>query len=323
MVAAGQLCTAFGLPVRGATVERWRHGDFLTRRLTTADGTFLVKELAAASDALPRERFERAMTLERLAIAAGIRTAVPVTPVLPEFGWCTRIPGHGWFRAHAWLEHRPVAETDDLAAWLGETLATLHRLLPDNDDVDLTAAGIHPAASWHDWVAEAEGTGRSWSGLARRRLGDIDDLTKRLRVLYSRPDQVVTHGDFEPNNVLITADGPVLIDWDTIGSYPPALQAARVALRFGHGHNDRIVAILDAYRNAGGRFDGFGEELFFSPLGHRLASLGILIAVLLGRQQPPRWVNLATAEQRVLDDLRGLPALVDDLVDHARFVAQR
>ncbi len=263
------------------------------------------------------------MSLERLAIAAGIRTAMPLTPVAPEFGWCTRIPGHGWFRAHAWLEHRPVAETDDLTAWLGETLATLHRLLPDDDSVDLTAVGIHPAANWRDWVAEAEDTGRSWSGLARSRLGYIDDLTERLRVLYSRPGQVVTHGDFEPNNVLITADGPALIDWDTVRTYPPALQAARVALRFGRGQDDRMMAILDAYRNAGGQLDGIGEELFFSRVGHRLASLGILIAVLLGRRQPPRWVNLATAERRVIDDLRGLPELVDDLVDHARFVAQR
>lgn len=323
MVDAGQLSTAFGLPVRGATVERWSHSDFLTRRLTTASGTFLVKELATAADPFPRERFERAMTLERLAIAAGIRTPVPLTPAAPEFAWCARIPGHGWFRAHAWLEHRPVAETDDLAVWLGGTMATLHRLLPDNEGVDLAAVGIHPAANWRDWVAEVEDTGRAWSGLARRRLGYIDDLTKRLSALYSRPDQVVTHGDFEPNNVLITAAGPALIDWDIVRTYPPALHAARVALRFGHGHNDRIVAILDAYRSAGGQLDGLGDELFFSRVGHQLASLGILIDVLLGRRQPPRWVNLATAEQRVVDQLRGLPELVDGLVDRARFLAQR
>lgn len=316
----GRVSAAFGLPERGATLEPWGHGDFPTWRLTTRSGAYLVKELAAESDEFPRERFERAMRLERHAIAAGIRTAEPLAPLSPDVGWATKIRGQGWFRAHAWIEHRPVAESDDLAGWLGPTMATLHRLLPAEEGADLTEAGVHPAAAWRDWVTEAEATARPWAGLARRRLGFIDGLTERLRRLYTLPDQVLIHGDIEPNNVLITADGPALIDWDTVWPYPPALQAGRVALRFGGDDNARINAILAAYVRAGGRLEGIGEELFFSRVSHQLSTLAILINVLLDRRSAPQWVKPVTAEQRVVDQLRGLPELVDRLIARARLL---
>ena len=57
-------------------------------------------------------------------------------------------------------------------------------------------------------------------------------LRDRLLVhLASRPDgDRVCHGDFHPENVLITARGPVVIDWMTATSGSPAADVARTTL---------------------------------------------------------------------------------------------
>ena len=59
------------------------------------------------------------------------------------------------------------------------------------------------------------------------------------------------HGDFHPENVLLSANGPVVIDWLDAASGPPAADVARtsVLLRFaGHGDGRLSSWGLAAYR---------------------------------------------------------------------------
>jgi Phosphotransferase enzyme family len=44
------------------------------------------------------------------------------------------------------------------------------------------------------------------------------------------PDARVLHVDLHPNNVMLGADGPVLIDWCNVGDGPPDLDVAMTAL---------------------------------------------------------------------------------------------
>lgn len=42
-------------------------------------------------------------------------------------------------------------------------------------------------------------------------------------VAATKPDGwVITHGEPKPNNTMVTATGPVLVDWDTVALAPPA-----------------------------------------------------------------------------------------------------
>ena len=86
----------------------------------------------------------------------------------------------------------PLASPRDLPWWDFETL-----LADTADLVDGPArAGIDAAlarrAGWEQW--EADGA-----------------------------DHVVCHGDVHPGNVMMSADGPVLMDWDLLSSAPGRL----------------------------------------------------------------------------------------------------
>lgn len=323
MITADRLAQAFGLTTAGAVLEPLRHGDFPTWKLITADGRYVVKELAPAAADFPRAYVERAMGLEQYASDAGIRTATPLVPVRPEAGWCTKITGHGWYRAHRWVAHQPVRAGEQITGWLGQTMATLHRLMPNQPAPGLTIRGVRPNEIWREWIAEAERHGRSWAGPGRARLPFIEELSDRLRNLYARvPDWVITHADLEAHNILITRDGPVLIDWDTVWRFSAALQAGHAAFRIGEGRTDRIRAILDAYIDAGGRADWPGADLFLSAAAQKLAALGILITEQLGSRPVPRWAGTEDPDRQIADRFDRLPGLVDELDEQARRLAE-
>ncbi|MCB0113460.1 MAG: aminoglycoside phosphotransferase family protein [Caldilineaceae bacterium] len=60
-----------------------------------------------------------------------------------------------------------------------------------------------------------------------------DRILRRVRVL---PDgDIVCHGDFHPDNVIVSARGPVVIDWVTASHGPAAADVARTAVLFMGG----------------------------------------------------------------------------------------
>lgn len=59
---------------------------------------------------------------------------------------------------------------------------------------------------------------------------------KARRRLATLPDGVaVCHGDYHPDNVLLSARGPVIIDWVTVSCGNPAADVARTTLLFLNG----------------------------------------------------------------------------------------
>jgi len=67
------------------------------------------------------------------------------------------------------------------------------------------------------------------------------ELTAELRAavtarLLALPDgSAVCHGDFHPDNVILTREGPVIIDWMTAGHGNPDADVARTVLMLRHG----------------------------------------------------------------------------------------
>lgn len=57
-----------------------------------------------------------------------------------------------------------------------------------------------------------------------------------LAALDQLPDSNrLTHGDFHPDNIVMTADGPVIIDWATASQGNPTADVARTSLLLGLG----------------------------------------------------------------------------------------
>jgi len=125
-----------------------------------------------------------------------------------------------------WGEPLPAPERDELIAML----AALHTVDPGAVWLPRFEAGL----SWRGDLETALGElGRPWAGgpyaeparellagsagLVRRQLENLDRWTAKL----AAADVVVTHGEPHPGNVIGTADGLALIDWDTVGLAPP------------------------------------------------------------------------------------------------------
>jgi hypothetical protein len=146
--------------------------------------------------------------------------------------------------------------------------------------------------------------GRSWDGgpygeRARQLLlahaADLEKLTAAYEVLAARlatrPERmVVTHGEPHAGNVMLTPDGPVLIDWDTALLAPPERDLWTLA------QDD--AALLDRYRAATGR-DLDRDALSFYRLWFDLVEIGQYLELFHGphdgtADSAEGWTNLRT-----------------------------
>jgi spectinomycin phosphotransferase len=143
----------------------------------------------------------------------GTRHAVTVFPFLPG------TPGE-------WGKPLPAPERGELVT----LLATLHR----TDLAPVRLPRAEPGLSWRgDLETALSELGRPWAGgpyaeparsllasgagRVRQRLDDLD----RRAAPVAAADAVITHGEPHPGNVIQTAGGLKLIDWDTAGLAPP------------------------------------------------------------------------------------------------------
>ena len=75
----------------------------------------------------------------------------------------------------------------------------------------------------------------------KRRIEHASPLSQEMKAavlahLDTLPDgNVICHGDFHPENVLMTADGPVIIDWADATQGHPLADVARSSLLMRHG----------------------------------------------------------------------------------------
>jgi spectinomycin phosphotransferase len=137
-----------------------------------------------------------------------------------------------------WGEPLPAPERAELITML----AALHRADPVGVRLPRTGLGL----SWRADLETALGElGRPWAGgpyaeparevLAgaarpvRRQLETLDRWAARL----AAAEVVITHGEPHPGNVIRTADGLALIDWDTVGLAPPERDLWSVATGSG------------------------------------------------------------------------------------------
>jgi hypothetical protein len=258
------MAEAFDLadPVGPANPVRQR-GQVEAWRVSTGSGPVLVKRFWA-DDKLPwQDQLEVAMEIERLAINVGIDTPPPIEPVRPLFGSVARIDGHGLFRAFPYIEHRPLSDDDDIAEWIGTTLAVTHGL----QRLDYRPAPNwwycqHPPVppdQWQRWLQEGEASDAAWAAELREHLDLVMEQARRVVATFNAsPPYALSHRDVEPWNVLIAEGRPLLIDWDATGPESIPLEAANVFITFARMGRDEPDPQLvrrshQAYVAAGGQ----------------------------------------------------------------------
>ena len=118
--------------------------------------------------------------------------------------------------ATAWERLVPVDIPID---WhrVGAMIGRVHRL----DERDLPAAYPCPPAASFPWWNFDQLRAEVGDDLDARAQAGLDDAIARHRWWTQAPDpQVICHGDVHPGNVMMTASGAVVLDWDLLCRAP-------------------------------------------------------------------------------------------------------
>jgi Ser/Thr protein kinase RdoA (MazF antagonist) len=260
VVRAQELAAAFGLgePI-GGVVEAARGwgGHNVVYRLDITVGSWAIKSLRREVDGLLVERFE----VEMAAFGGGIAMARPVPasavgePVAVVAG--QRVRCHQWIDGASKLNEQTSVEE---SALMGELVAHLHGLsLPWSSRFDDHIPGEDESS----WAALAEDAERAQSPLAPFISDNLATLERLAdRAVHARQDhrqspRIGSHRDLNAHNVLFTAGGLRLIDWEAAGPVYPPWERANYATLWSardHGRYDleALSAFLRGYRRGGG-----------------------------------------------------------------------
>jgi hypothetical protein len=184
-----------------------------------------------------------------------------------------------------------LADTGVPVDWraVGGMVRRVHRLLPA-DLPDGYPVPPPTAFPWWDFDALMADADVSIDAAARAGLEQAIARNSAWRRLDGTC--VVCHGDVHPGNVVMTADGPLLIDWDLMCAAPPGWDHAMLlTLAERWGGNPTAYASFAA---------GYGESLAGDVTTRRFAELRNVAATLMrvraGRTDP---VARAEAERRL------------------------
>ncbi|GIE82203.1 hypothetical protein Aph02nite_81530 [Actinoplanes philippinensis] len=145
----------------------------------------------------------------------------------------------------------------------------------------IEASARYPLSSWHEWLDEQD---IAFTREVREHLPTVAAALDHLARPGPPLTTVASHRDVKPDNVLLTADGPMLLDWDSAGPEIAEHEILRSAPAMGFEARRAFERTITAYLRAGGRplpadpavFHGIvdaqlqtAEWLLWRALGHR------------------------------------------------------
>jgi Ser/Thr protein kinase RdoA (MazF antagonist) len=250
-------------PVPGAWSNR-------VYRLTTDTGQFAVKQLLNPwRDPRWAEWLDEAWRFERAAFLAGVAMPEPV-PNPATRHWLGQVEAStarrrgsepdasALVRVHRWVDGVPMGSgpaEPAVARWAGQVLAMLHglemvpadrSLFPQPDTVT--------ADRWPELVELARRHQAPWADRLEAASGTVEGMARLARSARQRPElEVMSHGDIDQKNVVLTTRGPVLCDWDVAAPQLPAREVADLALSMADWVRFDIArTVVRAYFDAGG-----------------------------------------------------------------------
>jgi len=200
----------------------------------------------------------RSMELAELLTARGIRVPLPARD---------DVVADGEFAATAW--HRLVP-TDDEPDWreAGRMVAEVHAIDPRSLPRGQPLPPCESFPWWHfdERLAEVDG---ALDAAARAGLAEVID---RHAGWTEGLERVVCHGDVHPGNVMMTAEGVTLLDWDMLCAGPPAWDHAMLMRLDRWGWPPRWYDEFAA---------GYGHSLAGESTAEALADLRLVAATLM------------------------------------------
>ncbi len=215
-------------------------------RLDTEQGAFAVKELHIHQ----REAdVSREVGFQERAAATATAYEVASTRRTDRGQVLATVAGRQ-IRVQTWLDLTDPDPSID-PVLVGRMLAELHAARqPSTEEVDQWYTAAVGAARWQELVDELAATGSS----AHERIAAVLARLIELESLLVPPEHVrICHRDLWADNVRLTRTGQLCVfDWDNCGPADPDQELAMLLYEYGLDSPERIGALNDAYRSAGG-----------------------------------------------------------------------
>ncbi|MGW4942033.1 aminoglycoside phosphotransferase family protein [Actinoplanes sp. NPDC004185] len=313
------------LPVSGGR-------SHLMWRLRTEDGDWAVKVLNRSREAWWMDGYRIAAQVERTAWDRGIampRPVLPADPVAPLLAECTVADAVLSIRVHEWCDGQVLGEAGpEVLRWVGETLAGLHELPVGLRAADAMMHEPHEPHEWQQWLRDAPtDVPAGFLTAVRAHLPDIAQAKRILdqdrAEIRDRLTPVFTHRDVKPDNILLTATDPVLVDWDGAGLDFAEWEVIRAALAFSRDDDGwqhrRFEQILWAYQAGSGRQLPAERGCFAGVLRQQLMAAAFLLFRALGHR-PVTVAERAGAYEHALDVLTDLHESLRHLPEWTRWL---
>lgn len=231
---------------RGAMGQIWR--------LATSRGVFAVKEFFWGAD---ETSVAREVDFCRRAIAAGVRAPGCIPAARGSF---TEVVGGRTVRVYEWMDgeavERPGVET---ARWVGRTMSLLHSLeFPaDGQTVDPWYTAIPAIGEFAVLAGRARSMRLGWGQALENALPRIERLVASLPEDRPMSLPIYCHHDMNPQNILLTTDGPCLVDWDDAGPAYPERELLGTLYSWG-SEDPRLAAEMATAYGMDGQAVGYG-----------------------------------------------------------------
>jgi Ser/Thr protein kinase RdoA (MazF antagonist) len=276
-------------------------------RIETTAGSWAVKLLNRSQEQWWIDAYERSVQLEDAAFVAGVNCPRYVATASGNAGGLVELEDGEHMqsvRVYEWIDGvKPSAPIYvELMQWVAATMVKLSGLqLPGGELADTYRT--FSADEWQSWIAEAKQQDlRCAASLsdalpmvleAQQVVMSVFELNKTLQLL---------HRDVTPHNVLMSAQGPMLLDWDSAGADVPWPDFVRTLWRFAGFperpiDGDLIRVGLDTYLLHGGEVDDDKSTAFIGLANGILGSLSYFLWRALGHR------NVTVDERMSSDDI--------------------
>lgn len=293
-------------------------------KVETASGSWVLKTIRPAGDFWYGVAAQ-AGAFEAAAWHSGLDMPEPYLPETDAVGLWVKVDEGPvekplYAKAARFLEgaHATPPLNAPLAEWAGGTVAALERLGIEADPAVDTYETLQLQSDWDIWLGEGRDLGVLDAAQARALKDAAVRIAEIVRpALASKPVDLVMHRDFSYLNILVTSEGPRLLDFDSAGAKVPWWELVAVAFELAapdlgvmRPERRTVEACLTGYAAAGGRIGAADESAFTGMLLGRLSSTAWELWISCGH----RGVNAATQAKYapiVRDSVVALTELLD------------